>query len=88
MQPTSPMMMTPAPGPSDKLVQSTSALFLKTAQVAAVKVDTSVILTIDSDIEEYCLELQLLIDLLKECQLVPTDNTDYAQYIGILEGNL
>jgi hypothetical protein len=53
MQPASPMMMTPASGPSDKFVRVTSTVFLNAAQAAAVKADTLVILKIDDDIEEY-----------------------------------
>jgi hypothetical protein len=53
-----------------------------------VKVDTSVILTIDDDIEEYYRELQLLIDLQKELQSACKDNMDYACHIGTLENNL
>jgi hypothetical protein len=63
MQPASPTMMTPASGPSDKLARITSALFLDAAQVAAMKVDPSAILTIEEDIAEYCRELKLIIDL-------------------------
>jgi hypothetical protein len=52
MQPISHMMMTPTSGPSDKLVHVTCALFLNAAEVATVKVDTSMILKIDDDIQE------------------------------------
>jgi hypothetical protein len=71
-------MMTPEPGPSYKLVRITSAFFLNTAQVAAVKADTSEILIIDDEIQEYYQELQLIIDLQKEIEIVHTDNTNYA----------
>jgi hypothetical protein len=57
------MMMTPASGLSDTFAQITSALFLNTTQVAAMKVDPSSILTIDEDIAEYHRELKLIIDL-------------------------
>jgi hypothetical protein len=53
MQPTSPTIMTPACGPSDKLAQIASALFLNAAPAATVIADPSAILTIDEDIEEY-----------------------------------
>jgi hypothetical protein len=57
------MMMTPVSGPSDKLAQITSTLFLNTAQAAAVKGDPSVMLTIHEDIEEYHRELKLIVNL-------------------------
>jgi hypothetical protein len=60
------MMMTPTSGPSDKLVPITSTLFLNATEVAAVKVDTSAIIKIDNDIEEYHRELNSIIDLQKE----------------------
>jgi hypothetical protein len=82
------MMMTPASGPSDTLARITSALFLNTAQAAAVKADPSVILTIDEDIEEYYRELKLIIDLQKEVQVIHADNTDYTRYIVTLEDDL
>jgi hypothetical protein len=78
MQPASPTMMPPASGPSDKLARITYALFLDTTQVATVKVDPSVILTIDEDIKEYRQQLKLIIDLQKEIQVICTDNMDYA----------
>jgi hypothetical protein len=78
MQPTSPMMMTPASGLSNKLAQITSALFLNAEQAAAVKADPSAILTIDEDIEEYYQELKLIIHLQKEVQVIHTNNMDYA----------
>jgi hypothetical protein len=81
-------MMTPASSPSNKLARITSALFLNTAQVAAMKADPSAILTIDEDIEEYHRELKLIIDLQKEVQVIHTDNTDYAQHIVSLEDDL
>jgi hypothetical protein len=65
-QPALPMMMTPTSGLLDKLAQITTALFLNATQVAAMKVDPLVILTIDEDIEEYCWVLKLIIDLQKE----------------------
>jgi hypothetical protein len=71
-------MMTPTSGPSDKLAWITSALFLNTAQVAAMKGDLSVILTIDEDITEYHRELKLIINLQKEVEVSYTNNTDYA----------
>jgi hypothetical protein len=80
--------MTPASGPSDKLVQITSALFLNTAQAATVKVDISAILKIDDDIQEYHWELKLIINLQKEIQVIHTNNTDCTWHIGILEGDL
>jgi ribosomal protein L36 len=46
--------------------------------VAAMKVDSSMILTIDKDIKEYHEELKLIIDLQKEVQVICTDNMDYA----------
>jgi CRISPR/Cas system CMR subunit Cmr4 (Cas7 group RAMP superfamily) len=66
MQPTLPMMMTPASSLSEKLVRITCALFLNTAQVDAVKVDTLAILKIDDNIKEYHRELKLIMDLQKE----------------------
>jgi hypothetical protein len=78
MQPTSPTMMTPASGLSDKSAQITSTLFLDTAQVATMKADPLAILTIDEDIVEYCPELKLIIDLQKEVKVIYTNNTDYA----------
>jgi hypothetical protein len=56
-QPASPTMTNPAVGPSDKLVRITYALFLNATQAATVKADTSAILTIDDNIEEYHREL-------------------------------
>jgi hypothetical protein len=81
-------MMTPASGPSDKLVQVTSALFLNATQAATVKADILAILKIDDDIEQYRGELKLIINLPKEIQVISTNNTDCAGCIGILEGNL
>jgi hypothetical protein len=81
-------MMTPASGPSDKLARITSALFLDAAQVAAMKADPSVILTIDEDIAEYRRELKLIIDLQKEVQVIHTNNTDYAYRVVSLEDDL
>jgi hypothetical protein len=78
IQPTLPAMMTTAYGPSDILAWITSTLFLNTTQVATVTVDPSVILTIDKDIEEYHLELKLIIDLQKEVQVICTSNIDYT----------
>jgi hypothetical protein len=46
-------MTTHTSGLSNKLAQITSALFLNATQAAAMKVDPSVILTIDEDITEY-----------------------------------
>jgi hypothetical protein len=63
MQPALPTMMTPDSGPADKLAQITSTCFLDATQAATVKADPSAILTIDEDIEEYCRELKLIIDL-------------------------
>jgi hypothetical protein len=88
MQPASPTMMTPASGPSAKLGRITSALFLNATQVATVKADPSVILTIDEDITEYCQELKLIIDLQKEVKVIHTDNPDYARCIVSLEDDL
>jgi hypothetical protein len=48
-------MITPTSGPSDISAQISSTLFLNTAQVAAVRADPLVILTIDKDIQEYYL---------------------------------
>jgi hypothetical protein len=73
------MMMTSASGLSDKLAQITSTLFLDATQVAAIKADPSVILTIDEDIAEHHRELKLIIDLQKEVEVIHTNNTDYAQ---------
>jgi hypothetical protein len=81
-------MTTPASGPSDKLAQITSALFLDAAQAATVKADPSAILTIDEDIAEYHRELKLIIDLQKEVQVIPTNNTDYAHHVVSLEDDL
>jgi hypothetical protein len=81
-------MMTPASGPSNKLAQITSALFLDTTQVAAMKGDPSAILTIDEDIAEYHRELKLIIDLQKEVQVIHTNNTDYARHVVSLEADL
>jgi hypothetical protein len=75
------MMTTPASGPSDKLVQVTSTLFLNATQPATVKVDTSAILKIDDNIKEYRQEVQFIIDLQKEIQVIRTDNTDYVQHM-------
>jgi hypothetical protein len=88
MQPALHTMMTPASGPSDKLFRITSALFLNTTQVAALKADILAILKIDDNIEEYCQERKVIIDLQKEIQVIRTDNTDYARCIGILQGDL
>jgi hypothetical protein len=88
MQPASPTMMTPTSGPSNNLAWITSAHFLNAAQAAAMKADPSAILTIDEDIEEYCRELKLIIDLQKEVQVICTDNTDYARCIVSLEDDL
>jgi hypothetical protein len=63
MQPTSPMMMTPASSPCNKLVCITSTLFLNAAQAATIKADPSAILTIDKDIKEDHQELKLIVDL-------------------------
>jgi hypothetical protein len=49
-------MTTPTPTPSDKLAQKakiTSALFMHTTQVAAIKGDLLTVLTIDDGIEDY-----------------------------------
>jgi phage major head subunit gpT-like protein len=80
--------MTAPPSLSDKLVPITSTLFLNAAQVATVKVDISVILIIDDDIEEYCWELQLLIDLQKELYATCDDNTDFTCRSGTMENHL
>jgi hypothetical protein len=82
------MMMTPASGPSAKLAQITSALFLDAAQAAAIKADPSAILTIDKDIAEYHRELKLIIDLQKEVKVIHTNNTDYAWWVVSLEDDL
>jgi hypothetical protein len=71
-------MITPASGPSNKLTQITSTLFLNTTKAATVKVDPLAILTIDKDITEYHWELKLIIDLQKEVQVIHTNNMDYA----------
>jgi hypothetical protein len=71
-------MITPASGPSDKLARITSALFLNTTQVANMKAEPSVILTIDDDIEEYHQELKLIVDLQKEVQVICTINMNYT----------
>jgi hypothetical protein len=70
------MMMTPISGLSNKPPQITSTLFLNTAQVAAIKADLSVMLTIDEDIEEYYRELKLIVDLQEEVKAIYTNNTD------------
>jgi hypothetical protein len=88
MQPTLPTMITPTSGPSDKLGQITSTVFLNAGQVAAMKVDLLAILTIDEDIEEYRQELKLIINLQKEVQVMRTNNTDYARCIVSLEDDL
>jgi hypothetical protein len=72
------MMMTPASGLSNKSARITTSLFLNTPQAAAVKADTSAILTMDYNIEEYHWELKLIIDLQQEIQVIHTDNKDYA----------
>jgi hypothetical protein len=82
------MMMIPTSGPSDKLAQITSTLFLNTTQVVTMKADPLVIVTIYEDIEEYCQELKLIINQKKEVQVIHTNNTDYAQHIVSLEDNL
>jgi hypothetical protein len=56
--------------------------------VATIKVDLSVILTIDKDIKEYYWELKLIIDLQKEFQCIHTNNIDYTQYIFSHKDNL
>jgi Asp-tRNA(Asn)/Glu-tRNA(Gln) amidotransferase C subunit len=71
-------MMTPASGLSIKLTQITSALFLDTAQAAAIKADPLAILTIHEELAEYCQKLKLIIDLQEEIQVIHTDNTNYA----------
>jgi hypothetical protein len=88
MQPASGTMTTSASGPSDKLARITSALFLNATQVAAMTADPSAILTIDDDIEEYCGELKLIIDLQKEVEIIRTNNTEYAQCIVSLEDDI
>jgi hypothetical protein len=82
------MMTTPTLGPSDKLAQITSNLFLNAAQAAAMKRDPSAILTIDDDVEEYHTELQSLIDLQQEIQTAHKNKSDYARCIGIVENDL
>jgi hypothetical protein len=81
------MMMTPASGLCDTLAQITSTLFLNATQVATIKADLLVILTIDEDIEEYYWKLKLIINLQKEVQVIHTNNMDYVQCIGILKDN-
>jgi hypothetical protein len=88
MQPASGMMTTPTSGPSNKLARITSALFLNTTQAATMIADLSAILTIDDDIEEYCRELKLIIDLQKEVEIIHTNNTEYARHVVSLEDNL
>jgi hypothetical protein len=78
MQPASPTMTTPASGPSDKLAQITSALFVDAAQVAGMKADPSAILTIDKDIAEYYRELKFIVNLQTEVQVIHTNNMDYT----------
>jgi hypothetical protein len=58
MQPALPTIITPTSGPSDKLAQITSTLFLNTTEVATIKADPLVILTINEDIKEYHWELK------------------------------
>jgi hypothetical protein len=82
------MMMTPVCGPSDELVQVISTLFLNAAKAATLKADTSAILNIHDNIEEYCHQPKSIIDLQNEIQVIRTDNMDYAQYTSILKGNL
>jgi hypothetical protein len=56
LQLISPTITTATPTPSDKLAQQaeiTSALFLHTTQVAAIKRDLLTVLTIDDGIEDY-----------------------------------
>jgi hypothetical protein len=81
-------MMTPTSGPSNKLAQITSALFLNATQVATITADPSVILTIDEDIKEYHRELKLIMDLQKEVHIICTNNTDYARHVVSLEDDL
>jgi hypothetical protein len=81
-------MMTPVCGPSDELVRVTSTLFLNATKAATLKVDTSAILNIHDNIKEYCHQLKSIIDLQNEIQVIHTNNTDYAQCTGILEGHL
>jgi hypothetical protein len=88
MQPASTTIMTPASGPSNKLAQITSALFLDAAQAATMKADPLAILTIDEDIAEYHQELKLIINLQKEVKVIYTNNTDYTQHVVSLEDNL
>jgi hypothetical protein len=66
----------------------TSTLFLNATQVGTVKVDVSVILIIDDNIEQYHWELQLLIDLQKELYTARDDNTDFTCHIGAVEKHL
>jgi hypothetical protein len=82
------MTTTPASGPSNKLAQITSALFLDTAHAATIKADPSAMLTIDKDIAEYCRELKLIIDLQKEVEVICTNNTEYARCIVSLQDEL
>jgi hypothetical protein len=88
MQPASTTIMTAASGLSNTLAQITSALFLNATQIAAMKADPLVILTIDKDILEYHQELKLIVDLQKEVEVIYTNNTDYAQCVVSLQDNL
>jgi hypothetical protein len=46
--------------------------------VAAVEADPLAILKTDKDIEQYHWELKSIINLLKEIQVIHTDNMDYT----------
>jgi hypothetical protein len=87
-QPASPMLTTPTPGPSDKLVQITTALFLKPTEVAAGKAGMLSIIIIDDNIEEYIRDLQMLTDLQNKLQATCADSTDYIGCICSLQNNL
>jgi hypothetical protein len=88
LQPTSPTMIPPVCGPSDKLVRITSTLFLNPAQVATVKVDMVAVMTRDNDIDHYHRELYVCIYLKQELQATFNDSVDYIGHIGTLKNDL
>jgi hypothetical protein len=77
-QPTLAMMMTLTLQMSYKLDKITSVLLLNATEVATMKANTTAILKIDDDIEEYHRELQLILDVQKQIQIICTDDTHYA----------
>jgi hypothetical protein len=82
------MMSMPIPRSSDELGRNakiTSMLFLDAVQVAAYKKHPAAILMILSNVNEYSLELQTILDLQMELGNSPKSNSDYAYCIGALK---